>query len=81
MLFVGAGAVLLLMILVKYIQIGRELKEWEVGTELGSHSSWRKLSFRLDDGSRITQNVLTQTTGIYDKWLIIRFSIAFVFMM
>lgn len=78
------------MILVKYIRTGRELKEWEADTEFGTtlgsfrdYNSFRKLSFRIDDGTPIAQNlnVLAQTTGIYDRWLIIRFSIAFVFMM
>lgn len=81
--FIGTGAILLFIILVKYIRTGRELKEWDVGTGFGDldQTSWRKLSFRFDDGTQVTQNVFAQTTGIYDRWLVIRFSIAFVFMM
>lgn len=71
--------------MLKYIRTGRELKEWEAETGFGDldQASWRKLSFRIDDGSAMGQsvNVFAQTTGIYDRWLVIRFSIAFVFMM
>lgn len=85
-LFVGGGAILLFLIIVKYVQTGRELKEWKAEAGFGDldQASWRKLSFRIDDGSAAAAqnvNVFAQTTGIYDRWLIIRFSIAFVFMM
>lgn len=79
-LFVGSGAVLLMMIMVKYIRTGKELKQWDVSSEFGDYKSWRTLSFRVDDGTPITPNVFEQTTGIYDRWLIVRFSIAFFFM-
>lgn len=85
-LFVGGGAILLFLIIVKYVQTGRELKKWRAEAGFGDldQASWRKLSFRIDDGSAAAPqnvNVFAQTTGIYDRWLIIRFSIAFVFMM
>nr|XP_036588323.1 glycoside hydrolase [Colletotrichum truncatum]KAF6799696.1 glycoside hydrolase [Colletotrichum truncatum] len=67
----GSG-VLLIVILVKYIHTRRNLLSWNVG--YGQHSNSTKSSGTL---------VIDTSTGkrrqsIYDRWLVVRFSIAFV---
>lgn len=68
------------MILIRYIKTGQELKEWDVEHSAGGSSTTFR-SFRLSGDVSIVGIPISQYTGIYDKWLIIRFSIAFVFMM
>lgn len=77
-MFVGAGAILLFMILIKYIQTRRELKTWEVATRIDGRTTWR--SFRLEDDASVSEMPTIHSTGIYDNWLLTRFSVAFVFM-
>lgn len=76
---VAGGAFGLLMILIKYINTRRELKTWEVATHVNGHTTWR--SFRLSDDAPAEQMPAQHSLGIYDNWLLVRFSVAFVFMM
>lgn len=68
------------MILIKYIQTRRELKSWEVAThDVDGHTTWR--SYRLDDDDAPAEGGPAQHhAGIYDNWLLVRFSVAFFFM-
>lgn len=76
---VAGGAFGLLMILIKYISTRRELKTWEVATHVDGRTTWR--SFRLSDDAPADQMPAQHSMGIYDNWLLVRFSVAFVFMM
>lgn len=76
--FVLAGVVCLFLILLKYIRTRMELKTWEVATHVDGRTTWR--SFRLDDDASATEMPTSHSTGIYDTWLLTRFSVAFVFM-
>lgn len=55
-----------------------ELKTWEVATHVDGRTTWR--SFRLNDDASATEMQTSHSTGIYDTWLLTRFSVAFVFM-
>lgn len=81
-IFTATGGVLLLLILFKYIKTRRELKKWEVATYVDGRTTWR--SFRLSDdedanGQPRQQTQTLHARGIYDNWLLTRFSVAFVF--
>lgn len=81
-IFMASGGVFLLLILFKYIQTRRELKKWEVATYVDGRTTWR--SFRLSDdenpnGLPRQQAQMSHARGIYDNWLLTRFSVAFVF--
>lgn len=76
---VAGGALGLLMILIKYIITRRELKCWEVATRVNGHTTWR--SFRLSDDTPAERMPAQHAMGIYDNWLLVRFSVAFFFMM
>lgn len=76
--FVAGGAIFLLMILAKYIRTRMELKAWEVATYIDGRTTWR--SFQLEDDTPVSEMPTCHSTGIYDNWLLTRFSVAFVFM-
>lgn len=67
------------MILVKYIKTRRELKTWEVATHVDGRTTWRTFRPLQDDTSR-AEMPTSHSVGIYDNWLLTRFSVAFVFM-
>lgn len=76
---VAGGALGLLLILIKYILTRRELKSWEVSTHaVDGHTTWR--SFRLEDDAPPSSSQQHTMRGIYDNWLLVRFSVAFFFM-
>ncbi|PSR92049.1 hypothetical protein BD289DRAFT_196596 [Coniella lustricola] len=75
---IAGGAAGLLLILTKYIKTRRELKKWEVATHVDGRTTWR--SFRLADDDTGGTPSVAHSTGIYDNWLITRFSIAFAFL-
>ncbi|KUI61950.1 hypothetical protein VP1G_09094 [Cytospora mali] len=84
--FIGAGAILLLMIVLKYVRTRRELNAWTwvfaTGYTRGGSSASR--AYRLD-GERTSSSDSTvqqqeqqfQPKGIYDSWLLLRLCIAF----
>lgn len=76
---VAGGTFGLVMILCKYIITRRELKSWEVTTRVDGHTTWR--SFRLSDDATANQMPAQHAMGIYDNWLLVRFSVASFFMM
>lgn len=66
------------MMLIKYIITRRELKSWEVTTHVDGHTTWR--SFRLSDDAPADHMPPQHSMGIYDNWLLVRFSVTFFFM-
>ncbi|KAL0776472.1 hypothetical protein CaCOL14_007759 [Colletotrichum acutatum] len=67
----GSG-VLLIVILVKYIHTRRNLLSWNVRYGQRSNSTKSSDTLVFDSGSE------TRRRSIYDRWLVVRFSIAFV---
>ncbi|ROV92059.1 hypothetical protein VPNG_09821 [Cytospora leucostoma] len=88
-LFIAAGAILLLMILIKYIQTRRETNAWTwaYGTRYTRGESRAARAYHIDvettpsSGSTLQQDQHQwQPKGIYDSWLLLRLSIAFAFL-
>ncbi|ROV92209.1 hypothetical protein VMCG_09304 [Cytospora schulzeri] len=84
--FIAAGAVLLLMILVKYVQTRRELKAWTWVYAIGytRRGSSATRAYRLDgeptpssDSAVLQQQQQFRPKGVYDSWLLLRLCIAF----
>ncbi|KAK8080604.1 hypothetical protein PG997_008422 [Apiospora hydei] len=70
------GCILLIMILIRYIQTRRQLKTWSHG--YGKKSTSTETT---SNGPHISGGgSKPQSQGIYDRWLLIRFTIAFVFL-
>ncbi|KAI0012794.1 hypothetical protein F4779DRAFT_566871 [Xylariaceae sp. FL0662B] len=71
------GGILLLAILGKYIHTRRKLLSWHVN--YGNDASTSRRTERLDSFATATTSEDKQAKGsIYDRWLLVRFSIAFV---
>ncbi|KAK9422753.1 hypothetical protein SUNI508_00616 [Seiridium unicorne] len=68
----AGGAIFLLMILVRYLQSRGQFKTWNIGYGVNSQTT--------DTDTRRSSLAprRRRRNGIYDKWLIIRFTIAFV---
>ncbi|ROW00577.1 hypothetical protein VSDG_03191 [Cytospora chrysosperma] len=87
-LFIAAGAVFLLMILVKYVQTRRELKAWTWVYAIGDNTrrgSSTTRAYRLNgETTPSTDNTAQQQqfrpNVIYDSWLLLRLCIAFAFL-
>lgn len=82
-IFIAAGAIFLLMILIKYFQTRRELKAWTwvyvVGDTRRGSSTIR--AYRLDGGltpssDNTVQQQQSRPNVIYDSWLLLRLCIA-----
>ncbi|KAK6194236.1 Chromosome transmission fidelity protein 18 [Pestalotiopsis sp. IQ-011] len=72
----GGGAMFLLMILVRYVQSRSNFGTWTVG--YGRDLETSDTDTRRSYGPPSSTNKRRRARGIYDKWLIIRFTIAFV---
>lgn len=85
--FIAAGAIFLLMILVKYVQTRRELKAWTWVYAIGDtrRGSSTSRAYRLNgETTPSTDNTAQQQqfrpNVIYDSWLLLRLCIAFAFL-
>ncbi|KAI1877073.1 uncharacterized protein JN550_001145 [Neoarthrinium moseri] len=68
----GGGAIFLLMILAKYVHSRRQFNTWTAAYGISS------LTTETDTKRSSFSPILPRPKGIYDKWLVIRFTIAFV---
>jgi hypothetical protein len=70
------GALVLLIILVKYVHIRRELLSWNV--QYGQHTSDGASLSTTTNNDRISVGITSERRkNIYDQWLVVRFTITF----
>ncbi|ORY65208.1 uncharacterized protein BCR38DRAFT_523711 [Pseudomassariella vexata] len=70
---VAGGGFMLLMILIKYIQTRRQFKAWSVDYGKNSRVSKSSPAPRISGAPHLKRSL-----GIYDRWLVVRFTSAFV---
>lgn len=82
MLSLAIGSGLMIAVTIRYIQSRQKFTQWSPpnfnsatsGSESGTGASFGG----TQTSSRATTNRNTGTKGLYDRWLMVRFTIAFV---